>query len=156
MADNSLKISYKIYLEAEDISQSRISSTASYVSNLFKNCTNSYLQKAEVDNESDMDDFTLRLYIDEKVEEEECSSPECAEGFLENIAEFLDAVAAAHSYLDMEGSFSIPTVIEVVSKLCQLNEEREKQLADLQETTMPMDLLIKLMESARNQSKDTI
>ena len=68
MADNSLKISYKIYLEAEDISQSRISSTASYVSNLFKNCTNSYLQKAEVDNESDMDDFTLRLYIDEKVE----------------------------------------------------------------------------------------
>ena len=91
MADNSLKISYKIYLEAEDISQSRISSTASYVSNLFKNCTNSYLQKAEVDNESDMDDFTLRLYIDEKVEEEECSSPECAEGFLENI----------------EGSFSI-------------------------------------------------
>ena len=49
MADNSLKISYKIYLEAEDISQSRISSTASYVSNLFKNCTNSYLQKAEVD-----------------------------------------------------------------------------------------------------------
>ena len=31
MADNSLKISYKIYLEAEDISQSRISSTASYV-----------------------------------------------------------------------------------------------------------------------------
>ena len=99
MADNSLKISYKIYLEAEDISQSRISSTASYVSNLFK--------KAEVDNESDMDDFTLRLYIDEKVEEEACSSPECAEGFLENIAEFLDAVAAAHSYLDMEGSFSI-------------------------------------------------
>ena len=82
MADNSLKISYKIYLEAEDISQSRISSTASYVSNLFKNCTNSYLQKAEVDNESDMDDFTLRLYIDEKVEEEACSSPECAEGFL--------------------------------------------------------------------------
>ena len=68
MADNSLKISYKIYLEAEDISQSRISSTASYVRNLFKNCTNSYLQKAEVDNESDMDDFTLRLYIDEKVE----------------------------------------------------------------------------------------
>ena len=56
----------------------------------------------------------------------------------------------------MEGSFSIPTVIEVVSKLCQLNGEREKQLADLQETTMPMDLLIKLMESARNQSKDTI
>lgn len=107
MADNSLKISYKIYLEAEDISQSRISYTASYVSNLFKNCTNSYLQKAEVDNESDMDDFTLRLYIDEKVEEEACSSPECAEGFLENIAEFLDAVAAAHSYLDMEGSFSI-------------------------------------------------
>ena len=33
MADNSLKISYKIYLEAEDISQSRISYTASYVSN---------------------------------------------------------------------------------------------------------------------------
>ena len=57
-----------------------------------------------------MDDFTLRLYIDEKVEEEACSSPECAEGFLENIAEFLDADCKKrnkHSYLDMEGSFSI-------------------------------------------------
>lgn len=67
-----------------------------------------------------------------------------------------DCVFNASIKLLMEGSFSIPTVIEVVSKLCQLNEEREKQLADLQETTMPMDLLIKLMESARNQSKDTI
>ena len=105
MADNSLKISYKIYLEAEDISQSRISSTASYVSNLFKNCTNSYLQKAEVDNESDMDDFTLRLYIDEKVEEEACSSPECAEGFLENIAEFLDAVAGSTFLSGYGGKF---------------------------------------------------
>jgi hypothetical protein len=67
-----------------------------------------------------------------------------------------DCVFNASIKLLMEGSFSIPTVIEVVSKLCQLNGEREKQLVDLQETTMPMDLLIKLMESARNQSKDTI
>lgn len=67
-----------------------------------------------------------------------------------------DCVFNASIKLLMEGSFSIPTVIEVVSTLCQLNGEREKQLVDLQETTMPMDLLIKLMESARNQSKDTI
>lgn len=106
MADK-LKINYKIYLEAEDVSQSRILSTTSYVTNLFKNCGNHYLQQASVDNECDMDDFVVRLFIEEMIEEEECVFPEDAKNFLGDMAEFLDAIALAQSYLDKEGSFSI-------------------------------------------------
>lgn len=107
MAQDTMKLSYKIYMEAEDISQSRILSTTSYVSNLFKNCTNHYFQSAVVDNENDMDDFTLRLYVDEQVEEETCRFPEDAKAFPAEMAEFLDAIAMAQSYLDMEGEFSL-------------------------------------------------
>lgn len=102
-----MKLTYKIYLEAEDVSQSRILSTTSYFKNLFVNCTNHYLQAANVDDECDMDDFTLRLYVEETIEEENCSHPEDAKAFLADMAEFLDAIAMAQSYLDMEGSFSI-------------------------------------------------
>ena len=104
---DSLKLKYKIYLEAEDISCSRIASTTSYFKNLFQNCTNSYLQKAQVDDECDMDDFTLRLYVEETIEEETCQNTEDAKSFLGDMAEFVDAIAMAQSYLDMEGSFSI-------------------------------------------------
>lgn len=102
-----MKITYKIYLEAEDVSQSRILSTTSYFTNLFKNCTNYYLQSAEVDDECDLEDFTLRLYVEENIEEEVCSHEEDAKAFLGDMAEFLDAISMAQSYLDMEGSFSI-------------------------------------------------
>lgn len=102
-----MKLTYKIYLEAEDVSQSRIMSTTSYFKNLFVNCTNHYLQTANVDDECDMEDFTLRLYVEETIEEEDCSHPEDAKAFLGDMAEFLDAIAMAQSYLDMEGSFSI-------------------------------------------------
>lgn len=102
-----IKITYKIYLEAEDVSQSRIMSTTSYFKNLFKNCTNHYLQAAEVDDECDMEDFTLRLYVEETIEEEKCSHSEDAKAFLGDMAEFLDAIAMAQSYLDMEGGFSV-------------------------------------------------
>ena len=37
MADNVLKIEYKLYLEAEDVSQSRILSSASYLENVLHN-----------------------------------------------------------------------------------------------------------------------
>ena len=37
MADNALKIEYKLYLEAEDVSQSRILSSASYLENVLHN-----------------------------------------------------------------------------------------------------------------------
>ena len=79
---DSLKLTYKIYLEAEDISCSRIASTTSYFKNLFQNCTNSYLQKAQVDDECDMDDFTLRLYVEETIVEEICQNTEDAKSFL--------------------------------------------------------------------------
>ena len=54
-----------------------------------------------------MDDFTLRLYVEETIEEETCQNTEDAKSFLGDMAEFVDAIAMAQSYLDMEGSFSI-------------------------------------------------
>lgn len=107
MTADTLKIEYKIYLEAEDVSQSRILSTASFVKNLFRNCSNTYFNQAEVDDESELEDFTLRLYADESIEETVCSAPEDAKNFPEDMAAFLDAIALAHSFLDMEGSFAV-------------------------------------------------
>lgn len=105
MADNQLTITYKVYLEAEDVSQSRIRTSISFVENIFKNCSNQYLHNIQVDNESDYEDYTLRLYIEHEVVESECTSPENANTFLEDMAEILDVIAQANSYLDMEGSF---------------------------------------------------
>ena len=60
MADNALKIKYKLYLEAEDVSQSRILSSASYLENVLHNHANPYIKCAQIDNESDLDEFVVR------------------------------------------------------------------------------------------------
>lgn len=102
-----MKITYKIYMEAEDVSQTRILSSTSFVKNLLKNCGNSYFQNAETDEESDLEDFVLRLYVESETEEEVCSSVEDRDAFIGDMAEVLDRIAQAQSYMDMEGSFSI-------------------------------------------------
>lgn len=94
-------------MEAEDVSQSRILSCASYLKNILKNHKNPYISRAEVDDESDMDDFILRLFVEESIEEETCGSREMAEGFIDDMAELVTEAAQAHSFLDLEGSFSI-------------------------------------------------
>ena len=99
MADNALKIEYKLYLEAEDVSQSRILSSASYLENVLHNHANPYIKCAQIDNESDLDEFELRLYVDETIEETDCANADAAEAFLE--------IAHIHSFMDMEGSFSV-------------------------------------------------
>lgn len=106
MAD-SMNLNYKIFLEAEDVSQSRILSCASYFKNILANHKNPYINRAVVDDESDMDDFVLRLFVEESIEEETCASQEMAEGFIDDMAELVTEIAQVHSFLDMEGSFSI-------------------------------------------------
>lgn len=106
MAEQTLKISYKIYMDAEDVSQSRILSCVSNVESMIKNHKNTYIKQAEFDNESDMEDFVLRFYVEEQIEEEDADTDQ-AEAFLDELAELLDEIAHAHSFLDMEGSFSI-------------------------------------------------
>lgn len=106
MAD-SMKINYKIFLEAEDVSQSRILSCASYLKNVLANHRNPYISRAVVDDESDMDDFILRLFVEESIEEGECVSSEMAESFIDDMAELVTEMAQVHSFLDMEGSFAI-------------------------------------------------
>ena len=106
MAENALKINYKLYLEAEDVSQSRILSSASYLESALHNHANPYIKCAKVDNESDLDDFIVRLYVDETIEEE-CENADAAEAFLDEFAELLSEIAHLHSYLDMEGHFEI-------------------------------------------------
>lgn len=102
-----MKINYKIFLEAEDVSQSRIMSCAAYVKNVLANHKNPYISRAVVDDESDMDDFVIRLFVEETIEEETCASQEMAESFVDDMAELVTEMAQAHSFLDMEGSFSI-------------------------------------------------
>lgn len=102
-----MKMNYKIFLEAEDVSQSRILSCASYLKNMLANHKNPYINRAVVDDESDMDDFVLRLFVDEDIEEETCANQEMAEGFIDDMAELVTEIANAHSFLDMEGGFSI-------------------------------------------------
>lgn len=107
MSDKQLKFNCKIYLEAEDISQSRILSTAAYVKNLLLSSQNPYIAGIEVDDESDMDDFIFRLYLEADKTEENCSNEESADMLAPQIAELLSEIAQAHSYLDMEGTFSV-------------------------------------------------
>lgn len=106
MAD-PMKMNYKIFLEAEDVSQSRILSCASYMKNMLANHKNPYISRAVLDDESDMDDFVLRLFVEETIEEETCANQEMEEGFIDDMAELVTEIAQAHSFLDMEGSFSI-------------------------------------------------
>lgn len=106
MAD-AMKLNYKIFLEAEDVSQTRILSCASYMKNILSNHKNPYINRAVVDDESDLDDFVLRLFVEESVEEENCASRDMAEAFIDDMAELVTQIAQAHSFLDMEGSFFI-------------------------------------------------
>lgn len=104
--EERLEISYKIYMEADDISQSRIHSSTAFVKNQMENARSVYLKNAVFDDESDLDAFTLRLYVEKEIREEVCASPEDAESFVLDLAKMLDAVAAAHSFMDLEGEFS--------------------------------------------------
>lgn len=104
---DKLNISYKLFLEAEDVSQIRILSSTSYVKNTIKNHRNPYISCAACDDESDMDDFVLRLYVEEQIEEEVCLNQEKAESFVDDFVELVSEIARLHSFLDMEGSFSI-------------------------------------------------
>lgn len=107
MAEQTLEITYNIYLEAEDISQSRIMSAASYVKELVNNHDNSYLNRAEFDDESNLDDFSFRLFAKESITEETCKNAEDAKAFIDDIVDLLFDIAHMHSFLNMEGDFSI-------------------------------------------------
>lgn len=107
MAEQTLEITYNIYLEAEDISQSRIMSAASYVKELVNNHNNSYLNRAEFDDESNLDDFSFRLFAKESITEETCKNAEDAKAFIDDIVDLLFDIAHMHSFLNMEGDFSI-------------------------------------------------
>lgn len=107
MANGKLVIDYKLYFEADDIAQTRILSSESYIKKSLAAHKNPYIKSAEADSESDLDEFLLRLYYDEHIEEEECADVDAAEGFLDEMAELLAEIARMQSYLDMEGSFSI-------------------------------------------------
>lgn len=110
-----LQLSYKIFMEAEDVSQSRILSCGTQVRNQLANHRNRYLKQAKLDDESDMDEFILRLYVEEQVTEDTCTSREDAEGFIDEFVAFVREIAHVHSFLDMEGEFYISYEGEVIS-----------------------------------------
>ena len=107
MADTKLVIDYKLFFEADDIAQTRILSSESYIKKSLSTHKNPYISCAKGDSETDLDEFLLRLYYNEHIEEEECRNTDAAEGFLDELAALLSEIARMQSYLDMEGSFSI-------------------------------------------------
>ena len=74
-----MKFNCKIYLEAEDVAQSRILSTTSYVKNLIANCNNSYISRLQIDDENDLDDFIIRLYAEAEIIEDTVTDEKAAE-----------------------------------------------------------------------------
>ena len=107
MASGKLVIDYKLFFEGDDIAQTRILSSESYIKKSIAVHKNRYIANAKPDSETDLDEFLLRLYYDEHIEEEECADTDAAEGFLDEMATLLTEIARMQSYLDMEGSFSI-------------------------------------------------
>lgn len=107
MANGKLEISYKLFFEADDIAQTRILSSESYIKKSIAAHKNPYIARAVADSESDLDEFLLRLYYNEYIEETECENVDAAEGFLDEMAELLVEIARIQSAIDMEGSFSI-------------------------------------------------
>lgn len=101
-----LSITYKIYIEADDVSASRIKSSTAFMRRLLEGSDNRYLKQADIDDESDLDEFVLRFYVENSIHEDVCTSEDDAESFVFDIAELLDKAASAQSYMDMEGSFS--------------------------------------------------
>ncbi len=107
MSNGKLVIDYKLFFEADDVAQTRILSSESYIKKSLSAHRNPYIACAKGDSETDLDEFLLRLYYNEHIEEEECRDVDAAEGFLDELAELLAEIARMQSYLDMEGSFSI-------------------------------------------------
>ena len=107
MANGKLIIDYKLFFEADDLAQTRILSSESYIKKSISAHRNPYIAKAVADSESDLDEFLLRVYYNEHIEEEECENVDAAEGFLDELAELLVEIARIQSAIDMEGSFSI-------------------------------------------------
>lgn len=107
MDNQKLVINYKLFFEADDVAQTRILSSENYIKKSISAHKNPYIAKAKPDSETDLDEFLLRLYYNECIEEEVCSNEDAAEGFLDELAVLLDEIARMQAYLDMEGSFSI-------------------------------------------------
>lgn len=102
-----LEIHYKLFLDAEDISQSRILSTAENVKGYFAEHENRYISRAVVENDSDMDEFVLQISAIGDIVEEKAESAAEAESFLDEFAELAATLAHVQSFFEMEGSFSI-------------------------------------------------
>ncbi|MBO5372001.1 MAG: hypothetical protein J6A75_04675 [Lachnospiraceae bacterium] len=106
MSKNQIKFNGKIYLEAEDVAQTRILSTTSAVEAVFKNSKNPYISAMKVEADNDMEDFILRICICAEIEEI-CENDQNVEMLAPQLAELLTDLAQAHSYLEMEGRFSV-------------------------------------------------
>ena len=103
---NQLSATYKIYLEAEDVSFSRIQSSVTFVKNLLAGSSNSYLRQSVIEDESEPGEYTLRCSIAGDIREAECTSQEDAGGLAFDLAQSLETIAGANSYMEMEGSLS--------------------------------------------------
>ena len=115
MGNGKLQINYKLYFDAEDIAQTRILSSESYIKKSIAMHKNPYIAGAKTESDSNLDEFYLQLYVEGAVEEMECADVDAAEGFLDEMAELLVEFARMQSYIEMEGDFSISFAGEQIS-----------------------------------------
>ena len=105
-----MKFNCKIYLEAEDVAQSRILSTTSYVKNLIANCNNSYISRLQIDDENDLDDFIIRLYAEAEIIEDTVTDEKAAEMLAPHLAELLTEIAQVLKWLRIEKDLRSKTI----------------------------------------------
>lgn len=106
MSMNQIKFNCKIYLEAEDVAQTRILSTTSAVKAVFNNSKNPYISAMVVEADNNMEDFILRICISAEVEEV-CKDEANAQMLAPHLAELLLDLVQAHSYLEIKGDISV-------------------------------------------------
>ncbi len=70
----TMKMEYKIFLEAEDVSQSRILSCASYMKRVLESCNNPYISRQNLMTRA-IWMICVRLFVEEEIEEKECTNP---------------------------------------------------------------------------------
>ena len=107
MENGKVQINYKLYFDAEDIGQTRILSSESYLKKSIAMHKNPYIAAGKAESDSNLDEFYLQLYVEGAIEEAECTDVDAAEGFLDEMAELLTEFARMQSYIEMEGDFSI-------------------------------------------------
>ena len=113
MSHTNVEFCCQVSMEAEDVSQSRILSTTSYVKNRLQQAAAECIRQLQTEDTSDLEEFAVRIYLGDTVTCE--MEAEDAEMIAPEFAEVLMDIAEFHSYLELEGTLSVTCAGETES-----------------------------------------